>query len=63
MSKMLEFQLKIRASHDYNKSEHCLMIKIKIIIQLLQNLTYIFKKFDISQLKENLTLLRHDLSE
>lgn len=33
MSKMLEFQLKIRASHDYNKSEHRLMIKIKIIIQ------------------------------
>lgn len=26
MSKMLEFQLKIRASHDYNKSEHCLLM-------------------------------------
>lgn len=33
MSKMLEFQLKIPANHDHNKSERCLMIKIKIIIQ------------------------------
>lgn len=33
MSKMLEFYLKILASHDRNKSEHCLMIKIKMLIQ------------------------------